>query len=248
VSDSLPTVCILAGGLGTRLGALSATTPKSLQRVAGELFIRHQLRQLADAGATRVVVCVGHLGDQIEAALGERDCGVQLRYRYDASDAEGTLGAVRGARDLLGDRFLILYGDTYLRVDFGGFAGAWAASGRVGAMAVLHNRGAWDRSNATYVDGLVTRYNKGADNSAGLEWIDYGLSGLKAAALDRVPADTRDLATLFATLSTASELFGFPVDERFYEIGTPESLRETDAYLSAHPIAPADKPDTFGTT
>ena len=84
-------VCILAGGRGTRLGVRD--TPKPLVEVAGKPFLLHQLDLLR--GAPRVVLCVGYLGERIEAALGHEQYGIELRYRYD--DQAGTAGAVRGA-------------------------------------------------------------------------------------------------------------------------------------------------------
>ncbi len=70
--NRLPPVCILAGGLGTRLGDRVRETPKPLIEVAGEPFLLHQLRLLAAHGAVNVVLCVGYLGDEIERARRRR--------------------------------------------------------------------------------------------------------------------------------------------------------------------------------
>jgi NDP-sugar pyrophosphorylase family protein len=59
MAGGLPPVCILAGGLGTRLGSHVRDTPKPLLDVAGEPFLHHQLRLLADHGAREIVLCVG---------------------------------------------------------------------------------------------------------------------------------------------------------------------------------------------
>ena len=64
------------------------------------------------------MLCVGYLGEQIEAAIGPERFGIELRYSHDGPAPLGTLGAVRQAAPLLGDRFLVLYGDTYLRLDY----------------------------------------------------------------------------------------------------------------------------------
>jgi MurNAc alpha-1-phosphate uridylyltransferase len=125
----LPPVCILAGGRGTRLRELVATTPKPLITLAGEPFLFHQLRLLAGHGATRVVLCVGYLGELIEQRVGADRFGIEIAYSYDSPQLDGTLSAIRRARPLLGERFLVLYGDTYLRLDYGAGARAWWASG-----------------------------------------------------------------------------------------------------------------------
>jgi NDP-sugar pyrophosphorylase family protein len=212
-------VCILAGGLGTRLGERVKDTPKPLIEVAGKPFLLHQLDLLR--GAPRVVLCVGYLGERIEAALGREQNGIELRYRYD--DQAGTAGAVRRALEDLGERFLVLYGDTYLRIDYAAVAAA--SEGWPALMTVLRNDDRWDRSNADFRDGKVVRYEKGA---SGMSWIDYGLSVLTPEAL----GSERDLAEVFTRLAAAGQLAGYAATERFYEIGTPEALAETDAFLS----------------
>jgi len=226
---SLAPVCVLAGGLGTRLGATVADTPKPLLPVAGEPFLLHQLRLLAAAGATRAVLCVGYLGERIEAALGPERLGIALSYAYDPPALAGTAGAIRAALPLLGDRFLVLYGDTYLRVDYAAVDAAHRASGQPALMTVLRNEGRWDVSNAVYADGQVKAYDKHRP-TADMRWIDYGLGVLTAQALDAAPEDP-DLAGVYHALARRGALAGYKATERFHEIGTPEALAETEAFL-----------------
>lgn len=232
VPDPLPPICILAGGLGTRLGSRVRDTPKPLLEVAGEPFLIHQLRLLADHGARRAVISVGYLGELIEQRIGPAQFGISLQYSYDGPTPLGTLGAVRKAAPRLGDRFLVLYGDTYLRIDYGDASRAWATSGLPAMMTVLRNESRWDTSNATFDGRLVTCYDKRSPDPS-MDWIDYGLGGLTAGALEMVAPDVSELAELYHQLSTAQQLFGYPATERFYEIGTPESLTETDEFLAA---------------
>jgi NDP-sugar pyrophosphorylase family protein len=236
VSEPLPPVCILAGGLGTRLGSKVKKTPKPLLEVAGEPFLIHQLRLLARHGATRVVLCVGYLGEQIERRLGSSQCGIDIAYAYDGPTPIGTLGAVRQALPALGERFLILYGDTYLRIDYGAAAGEWRRSGLLGLMTVLRNRNQWDTSNVSFDGRRVTAYDKRAPTAA-MQWIDYGLGGLRAEAVDLLGADTADLSDLYRELAVRDQLLGVAASERFYEIGTPDALAETSAFLSAESSA-----------
>lgn len=226
----LPTVCILAGGLGTRLGERVARVPKPLLEVAGEPFVLHQLQLLARHGADHVVLCVGYLGELIEERVGPTRFGVRIEYSYDAPGLDGTLGAVRRALPLLPEAFLVLYGDTYLRLNYEAAVASWRRSGCLGLMTVLRNEGRWDSSNAVYADGLVLKYDK-LSTESDLRWIDYGLGGLRPEALDLVGPDESDLAALYARLADRGELCGFVVDERFYEIGSAAALAETDAFL-----------------
>jgi NDP-sugar pyrophosphorylase family protein len=237
VSTALPPVCILAGGLGTRLGEHVRDTPKPLLEVAGEPFLMHQLRLLAAHGAREVVLCVGYRGEQIQARIGQERFGIDIRCSFDAVPGrDGTLGAIRRAAPLLGERFLVLYGDTYLRIDYRAVADGWSQSGLPAVMTVLRNRGRWDTSNTIYRDGMVIAHDKHAPTPE-MHWIDYGLGGLSTRALDRAPAGANDLSALYGELARNGELLGFAASVRFYEIGTPQALRETAAFLRTQTAA-----------
>ena len=234
MADELPPICLLAGGLGTRLGETVRDTPKPLLNIAGEPFLIHQLRLLARHGATRVVLCVGYLGELIENRIGPSQFGIEIAYSYDGQSPIGTLGAVRKAASALGDRFLVLYGDTYLRLDYRAVVNEWEDSGLPALMTVLRNEGQWDVSNVHFDGTRVIRYDKRAPVPE-MSWIDYGLGGLRSQSLDLLPDTADDLADLYHELAGRGELFGFEANERFFEIGTPESLAETGEFLAALP-------------
>jgi NDP-sugar pyrophosphorylase family protein len=229
-SAGMPPVCILAGGLGTRLGDRVREVPKPLIEVAGEPFLFHQLRLLANCDVQEVVLCVGYLGELIERRIGGERMGIRIRYSYDSSELDGTLGAVVRALPLLGERFLVLYGDTYLRIDYAAANAAWRASELPALMTVLRNDGQWDASNAIYADGRVLAYDKRAPR-AEMHWIDYGLGGLASSALADIAPGTRDLSDLYHTLAEQRRICGVEATARFFEIGTPASLAETDTFL-----------------
>jgi NDP-sugar pyrophosphorylase family protein len=196
---------------------------------------------LASSGAREIVLCVGYLGELIQRRVGGERFGLRIAYSFDRPGLDGTLGAIVRARALLGERFLVLYGDAYLRIDYGAAAEAWNRSGLPGMMSVLRNENRWDTSNAIYADGRVLAYDKNAPGPEML-WIDYGLGGLEQTALDLAPAGMRDLADLYRQLAGEGRLCGVQASERFYEIGTPEGLLETDAFLRSlarpgHPAA-----------
>ncbi len=233
-AEVLPPVCILAGGRGTRLGERTREIPKPLLEVAGEPFLIHQLRLLASHGAREAVICVGYLGEQIESRIGHTQFGISILYSYDSPGLDGTLGAVRRALPLLGERFLVLYGDTYLRIDYSAVSRAWRDSELPALMVVLRNQGRWDVSNVRYARHRVLAYDKHQPRPD-MRWIDYGLGGLTAAALDRVGESERDLAGLYRALAQRGELYGHPATRRFYEIGTPNALAEADVFLADCP-------------
>lgn len=226
--SGLAPICILAGGRGTRLGI--ADRPKALVEVAGEPFLFHQLRLLRAHGAQRVVLCVGHLGEQIADAVGDGSTfGLEAITAFDPPGLAGTAGAVRRALEHLGDVFFVLYGDTYLRVDYAAVEATHRQSGLPALMTVLRNEGRWDISNADYADGRVRRYDKRGPTED-LAWIDYGLGVLTPAALDADPGAV-ELGDVYHALAAAGRLAGYVACERFYEVGTPAALTETDTAL-----------------
>lgn len=224
-------VCLLAGGLGTRLGSIVEDTPKPLLPVAGRPFLDWQLDLLAGYGTRRVVLCVGYLGERIEAEIGPSRHGIDIAYAYDPPDLAGTAGAIRDALPLLGERFMVLYGDTYLRIDYADVWRTFVDSGQPALMTVLENGGAWDTSNVLWSEddgGRILAYEKHAPTPE-MRWIDYGLGCLTAGALREDPDP--DLAGVYARLARAGRLAGYLATERFYEIGTPDALAETEAFL-----------------
>ncbi len=229
---SLPVV-ILAGGLATRLRPVTGHVPKSLLPVAGKPFAVHQLELLQRHGLTRVVFCVGYLGEQIQAALGDgQRWGMRLQYLFDGPGLLGTGGAIRQAIPVLGEAFLVLYGDSYLDCDYAAIIQAFRASGKQGLMTVFRNDGRWDRSNVLFEDGRILRYNK-RNPAPDMRYIDYGLGAFQARAFASYTAGERlDLADVYQHLLAQDQLAGFEVTQRFYEIGTPAGLAETRRYLS----------------
>ncbi len=226
-------VCILAGGLATRLRPLTETIPKALVDVAGRPFIDWQLRYLAGQGVTEVVICAGYLGGQIEAAVGDGAAwGLSVKFMFDGDTLLGTGGAVRRALPLLGDNFFILYGDSYLPVDFLAVQEDFFRQGQPALMTVLRNAGRWDRSNAR-LTGATLEYDK-ENPGPGFDWIDYGLAVMSSSVLAGLPAgQVVDLAKVYKDLSLAGRLAGHEVYERFYEIGSPQGLQETISYLQS---------------
>ena len=226
-------VCILAGGRGTRLGEAVSDTPKPLLTVAGEPFLRHQLRLLRTHGASRIILCVGYRGELIEARIGDgADLGLEISYVFDGPELRGTAGAVRNALPLLGDAFFVLYGDTYLRIDYADVQHTFQSTGFPALLTVLRNEGRWDASNVLLQGDRVRAYDKQAP-TADMHWIDYGLGVLRAEALAAAGPDETDLARVYAVLAARGQLGAYVATQRFYEIGTPEALAETEAFLQS---------------
>jgi MurNAc alpha-1-phosphate uridylyltransferase len=227
-------VAILAGGLATRLHPRTERMPKSLLEVADRPFIFHQLQGLRARGIARVVLCVGHLGEMIEREIGSwGDIGIQVSYSYDGPTLLGTGGALRKALPLLGAIFFVLYGDSYLDIDYAAVEAAFCSCGKPALMVVYKNSGEWDTSNVLLDEGTIARYDK-KNPEVDMEYIDYGLGVLTAGVFKQHEGtEALDLSTVYESLAAEGKLAAFEVTHRFYEIGSPSGLHETDRYLRA---------------
>jgi NDP-sugar pyrophosphorylase family protein len=239
-------VALLAGGLATRLRPITESIPKLLVTVAGEPFFSHQLRLLRQAGFQRIVVCVGYLGEKIVELYGDGSAwGVRIEYSFDGPKLLGTGGALIRALPKLGDAFFVLYGDSYLPIDYGTVGDHFLRSNRLGLMTVYENRGRYDASNVCFEDGEIKIYDKTC-RSPNLHHIDYGLGAFQAAAFSGFPRDSVvDLANVQRELVARHQLAGYEVHQRFYEIGSHEGLHELDALLSCGQPPPSSTPTSL---
>jgi MurNAc alpha-1-phosphate uridylyltransferase len=233
---TLPCV-ILAGGLGTRMASHLTAIPKALVPVRGRPFADIQLERLAAAGIDEVVYCIGHRGALLRDHVGDgAQLGLRVEYVDEGEDLRGTAGALRLAaeRGLLPDEFHVLYGDSFLTVDFDAVELAWRGREEHAQMLVLRNEGRWDRSNVVVKDALVQVYEPdGARSHDGMHWIDYGLSTLNRDVVENSipPGRVVQLSSVWAALSARRELAAYEVHERFYEVGSPAGLRDLEEHL-----------------
>ena len=227
-------VVLLAGGLATRLRPITETIPKAMVEVAGRPFIDHQLALLRRNGIRRVVLCLGYLGEQIEQHLGSgAKHGLHLQYSHDGERLLGTGGALRRALPLLGEVFWVIYGDSYMDIDYRAVLAHFVAGHASGLMTVYHNKNRFDKSNVVFRKGRLLCYSKRAMTPE-MQHIDYGVSLLCREALTSLPEnEPSDLADMFSAMASRGELIGHEVTQRFYEIGSHRGLEETQHYLRA---------------
>ena len=224
-------IAILAGGKATRLYPKTLSVSKSMIDVAGKPFIGHQLELLHRKGMHNIVLCLGNLSGDIVGYVGDGSkFGVNVKYSFDGDTLAGTGGAIINAMDILSDPFMIMYGDSFLNIDFIDIIEYFQKLEFSGLMTVLKNDNKWDKSNVDFRDGRIIKYDK---NSAGkLSYIDFGLSMLRKRALDKYSfPGSFDLTEVFSDLVKRNDLAGFEVKQRFYEIGSFTGIEETEKYI-----------------
>lgn len=221
-------VAILAGGLGTRLHPITKTIPKSLIEIANEPFISHQLRLLKSQGIENVVICIGNLGKMIIDFVGSGNkWGLNVTYSSDEGDLVGTGGALKRALPLLDEHFFVLYGDSYLDGDLSIIEQDYFKHDKLGLVTVFKNNNQWDKSNIVYKNRTIERFDTGDD----VQYIDWGIGILSKELFEKYPDKPLSLSKVYKDLLDINQLAAFEVFNRFYEIGSPSGIEETERYI-----------------
>ncbi|MFA5628920.1 MAG: sugar phosphate nucleotidyltransferase [Dehalococcoidales bacterium] len=219
-------IVIIAGGLATRLGKLSVCQPKSMIPINGKPFMEYQLKMLKANGFKRVLICLGHLGSQIEEYFGTgKDFGLDIYYSYEEKPL-GTAGALKNAESMLDDIFYTIYGDSFISLNFSEALRLFKSNNKRALMTVYKNNNCYSPSNTTVKDNLVIKYDK-LNSLFEMNYIEYGVNIFRKDVLAEIPSSTFcDLGSLFNFLIDKRELLAFEVKERFYEIGSIPGLED----------------------
>lgn len=220
-----PPVAILCGGLGTRLGALAQGLPKPMIPIGGRPYLERVISSFAVCGLREFVLLTGHRAEVIEGHFGDGSAfGVRIEYSRE-SEPLGTGGALREARPLLGDRFLMTYGDVLRRFEYDRFVRQ-----HIGNCLAVYPR--LTTGNTDVAEGYVVRFDKRAPE---LPYVDAGFSVMQSSAIDLLPLEgpCSFEEIVFANLAEHGGLEAEIVDHEFFDIGTPEDLAHTIAALEA---------------
>jgi len=224
-------IAILAGGLATRLQLLTERIPKSMIMIEGKPFLQYQLEFLKKGRVTNIVLCVGYLSEQIETYFGDgkRFC-VDIKYSRERERLLGTAGALKNAEGLLEEEFFVVYGDSYLFLNFKEVLGHFQKFNKSALMVVYKNDDKYDKSNVVVENGMIKKYDK-KHKTEDMIYIDYGVSILRKKVLDMIPRnEVYSLEELVPALINQNEMLAFETSERFYEMGSYRGLEEFKNY------------------
>jgi D-glycero-alpha-D-manno-heptose 1-phosphate guanylyltransferase len=228
---------ILAGGLGTRLRSMVSDRPKVLAEVWGRPFLAYLLDQLAASGITRVILCIGYLGEQIRDTFGDAydtaDGSIQLSYSQE-TQLLGTGGALGLASELVrSSRVLVMNGDSFCGADLKSFSEFHQQKSTPVSMVLtqIADTARYGKVELT-PDQRIVRFTEKGENQ-GLGWINGGIYLIESSLLANIPADR--------SVSLEAELFpqwikqgvyGYYSQGKFLDIGTPESYPLAKALFS----------------
>ena len=229
-------MAILAGGYATRLGALAKDFPKCLIQFNGRPFVDWQLDLLIKNGYRDFVFCTSYKSDLIQKYLGDGTVrGVNIQYSMDGDTQLGTGGAIQKAIPILGDEFGVIYGDSYLPINYSQVEQCFLSSKAHALMTVYENHNQFDKSNVEFVDCQLLDYEKGSTNT-NMNHIDYGITYFKKVAFQPwADQSSFDLSKVCNGLARDKQIDGFEVFERFYEIGSLSGIDEFTEYLRKAP-------------
>ncbi len=210
---------ILAAGLGTRLRPLTEVRPKPLIPVKDRPLIRHLAEGLKKAGVTDLVVNTHHLADQVRDEVGAKNFPLPTTVSHEP-EILGTGGALRQARDLLGDRpFLVVNGDIYTDLDF---AAVQAAHMKRRPLATMVLRDEPEFNTVTISGDKILDFSAepagGQAPSSGRRWAYTGIQVVEPAVLARLPEGFSHIIDVYeAALAAGDEVAGYIDQESFWD-------------------------------
>jgi len=220
-------IVILCGGEATRLYPLTKKVPKSMIKISRKPFLEHQIDLFKKNKIFDIILCTGFLGNQIEKYFGNGEkFGVNIKYSREKESLD-TGGALKNAKKLLNDEFFIIYGDSYLLIDYQEIYDYFKKFDKLGLMTIYKNYGKLELSKIITKGNLIQKFDKKNSNQPGMIYTEFGLNIFKKDILDLVQKRAFPISDYFKKLIEGGELLAFESPQRFYEIGCPEGLKET---------------------
>ncbi|MFZ1728607.1 MAG: nucleotidyltransferase family protein [Bacteroidota bacterium] len=222
---------LLAAGKGTRLGSITAETPKPLLSVRGTPVLRHLAALCAEHGVTDLCINTHYLAERIHEAMGDgSDIGLRIHYSLE-KELLGTAGALRNFQALLGsEAFFVIYGDNFMDYDLGAFAAFHHSHGGIGTVA-LYEKEDVRHSGIAVLDekNRITRFiEKPTPEQRVSHLVNCGLYILEAEIFDDIPAGVQDFGkdVFPALLAQGKELYGMVMDRPLIAIDTVEMYQD----------------------
>jgi D-glycero-D-manno-heptose 1,7-bisphosphate phosphatase len=234
---------ILAGGRGTRLGALGERMPKAMVPFGGKPFLAYLLQRLREQGFERVLMLLGYKAEQITGYCGDgAEFGLRIDYSVTAVE-DDTGRRVKLAESKLEPHFLLMYCDNAWPLAFERMWADFASRGGAAQVTVYRNRDGYTRNNVRVgTDGMVEVYDK-SRTAPDLQGVDIGFLVVDRAVVRLLPEhDNISFEQfLYPQLIAERKLAAFETDHRYYSVSTPERLAETERFLTRAPCVILDR-------
>lgn len=226
---------ILSGGLGTRLRAVNPEVPKPMVKVADRPFLEHLIIMLRRHGLEKFLFLLSYKSQVIIDFAGMLSQKMKIKIDWSVEpEPMGTGGAVKLAENKLETEFLLINGDSYLDMDYEGLVKSFRKSGLDAVMSIYDNSRNTNVINNVGVDrdGFVVKYKK-ADPDAKLSHVDAGVIAFKKEVTRLIPSGkVCSLENeIYQKLIDKKQFGSYVTQTRFYDIGTPERLKEFEGMV-----------------
>lgn len=222
------TAVILAGGFGTRLKEVLPDCQKVIAPVAGKPFLKYILTQVNSLGIKEVVLCTGHLAEQVQSELGNKFLDLNITYSVEIKPL-GTAGAIAQALDKIKtEDVLVLNGDSFCDTDFLAFYN-WHKINNFKASLLLCEVEDTERFGRVVLtkNNLIESFQEKGIKGPGL--INAGIYLFSRKILEEIPKDkTSSLEKeLFLSWLDKKKLSGYKAKVQYFiDIGTPQSWNQ----------------------
>lgn len=224
-------IIILNGGLGTRVKSISGNNPKCLIKFFGHTFLERQLKFIEKKGFNNVILCLGHKSEKILNTIKN----IKFRKLKIHTSIEkkqlGTGGAILNAFNYLDDYFFVMYGDSYLRVNFKDIEKKFLKSKKNCLMTVIHKKFAKAHNpNILIENNFLKKYKK---NEKKFNYIDYGLLIFKKNVFKNYKKKNKniDLSEIIENLIMNKDIAFHKTNLTFFEIGSIKGISDFKSYL-----------------
>ncbi|MCA8891120.1 MAG: HAD-IIIA family hydrolase [Hyphomonas sp.] len=229
----------LVGGRGTRLGAMSANTPKPMQEIApGVRFLDLLLENAARMGFADLVLLAGHLGEQVETAYHDRRVGEATIRVVRESQPMGTGGALAQVAEALDEHFVLLNGDSFFDINLRALTAAPLPEGG-GRLALRMVEDTARYGSVRLNDSKISAFVEKNPDLTGPGLINGGIYYLDRAMVSRIEAPSSIESDVFPELVREGRLEGLPFEGYFLDIGLPETLAQAQRETAALRVRPA---------
>jgi len=228
------TAVVLCGGLGTRLREVLPNKPKVLAEINGVPFIFYLLRKIEKTGCRNVILCTGHLAEQVESLLGYEYGELTIVYSKETSPM-GTGGALLNAEQYITTNYvLVMNGDSFVECDFRDYY-YWHI--QVGAKLSMIVKEISDTSRygslSLSTDGRITKFQeKVCSSEIEGKFVNVGVYLMDHRILQKIPQKVPlSLEKEVFPNLLSDGVFGYRIEGYFIDIGTPQSLVEAQEYF-----------------
>ena len=229
-------VIILAGGKGTRVKKITKNHPKALLKFYNKPFIEYQINYLIKQNVKQIIVSIRYKPKEfLEYFKKKKFDNIKIRLIKDGKDLVGTGGAVKKILNKVNQSCFIIYGDSYLPINFSKIKDTFIKNKKKPIMVIYKNNNEFDKSNV-YIKGNKFIYDK-FNKTKKMQYIDYGLSILNSKDFKSFKnKKSFDLSEVYNKLSVENKMNYKKVNKKFYEIGSYKGIKNFKRYIKKNEI------------